>query len=230
MKKIRIHGECVYIFASLLLALAVAMMSAADFGISMVVAPSYLISLKTGFLTFGQAEYAVQAVLFIIFCICMKGFKPIYLFAFCTCLIYGALLDLWRLLPLFNPSVTPPGSMALPLRAVLFVLGMIFTSMAVAAYFKTYLYPQVNDFFVKEVSRKYKIKLAVFKTAFDIGFLVLSAILTFAFFGKICGINFGTVIMAAVSGTLVGFFDKLYDRMFEVVPFFPAAAKRFSVD
>ena len=43
MKKIRIHGECVYIFASLLLALAVAMMSAADFGISMVVAPSYLI-------------------------------------------------------------------------------------------------------------------------------------------------------------------------------------------
>ena len=79
MKKIRIHGECVYIFASLLLALAVAMMSAADFGISMVVAPSYLISLKTGFLTFGQAEYAVQAVLFIIFCICMKGFKPIYL-------------------------------------------------------------------------------------------------------------------------------------------------------
>ena len=42
--------------------------------------------------------------------------------------------ELWRLLPLFNPSVTPPGSMALPLRAVLFVLGMIFTSMAVAAY------------------------------------------------------------------------------------------------
>ena len=58
--KIRVHSEMIYLLAIFLLALAVAMLTAADFGISMIVAPAYLLSLKTGFLTFGQAEYVIQ--------------------------------------------------------------------------------------------------------------------------------------------------------------------------
>ena len=68
------------------------MLTAADFGISMIVAPAYLLSLKLNFLTFGQAEYVIQAGLFIILCIVLKRFKFIYLFSFATCLIYGAVI------------------------------------------------------------------------------------------------------------------------------------------
>ena len=60
-KKLKIPSEAVYILAVALLSLAVAMISAANFGVSMIVAPAYLLSLKLEFLTFGQAEYVIQA-------------------------------------------------------------------------------------------------------------------------------------------------------------------------
>lgn len=94
MKKNKISGEVTYFIAIILLSLAVAILSAADFGISMIVAPAYLLSLKTGVLTFGQAEYVIQAGLFIVLCIILRKFKFVYLFSFATCLIYGLVLDL----------------------------------------------------------------------------------------------------------------------------------------
>ncbi len=56
MKNLSLSGEAVYLIAIFLLSLAVAMISAANFGLSMIVAPAYLVSVKTGVLTFGQAN------------------------------------------------------------------------------------------------------------------------------------------------------------------------------
>lgn len=75
-KKITLHGEFVYAAAVILLSLAVAMLSAANFGVSMIVAPAYIISQKLGVITFGQGEYLVQSVLFVVFCILMKKSSP----------------------------------------------------------------------------------------------------------------------------------------------------------
>ena len=111
--KIKVSSEIGYLAAIVLLSLAVAMLSAADFGISMIVAPAYLLSLKLPFLSFGQAEYVIQAGLFIVLCVVLRKFRAVYLFSFITCLIYGFVLDLWRMIPFFNPSATEPGSMAL---------------------------------------------------------------------------------------------------------------------
>ena len=69
MEKIKISSELTYLLAIVLLSLAVAMLSAADFGISMIVAPAYLLSLKIDVLSFGQAEYVIQAGGFIILCV-----------------------------------------------------------------------------------------------------------------------------------------------------------------
>ena len=66
--KIKVSSEIAYFAAIILLSLAVAILSAADFGISMIVAPAYLLSLKTSFLSFGQAEYGVQACVFALLC------------------------------------------------------------------------------------------------------------------------------------------------------------------
>ena len=183
MKKIKFSAEICYLCAIIVLAFSVAMLTAADFGISMIVAPAYLLSLKTGFLTFGQAEYVIQAGLFIVLCLVLRKFKFVYAISFVTCLIYGAVLDLWRLIPFFNPSVTAPGSMNMPLRIFMFVAGVLLTAFSIALFFKTYLYPQVYDFFVKAVSTKYGIKISIFKTIFDLTCLAVSLIMTFCFFG-----------------------------------------------
>ena len=184
-KKIILHGEFVYVMAILLLSLAVAMLSAANFGVSMIVAPAYIISQKLGVITFGQGEYLVQSLLFIAFCILMKKVKLVYFSSFATCLIYGAVLDLWRkFVPLFNPDITAPGSMGLIVRIFLFIGGMILTSFSVMLFYKTYLYPQVYDFFVKAVSSRYGIKISVLKTIVDLSCLTASIVMTFVFFGS----------------------------------------------
>ena len=54
-KKVKVSSEGAYLAAIVLLALAVAILSAADFGISMIVAPAYLLSMKLSVLSFGQA-------------------------------------------------------------------------------------------------------------------------------------------------------------------------------
>ena len=226
---LRIPGEITYIAAIVMLSLAVAILTAADFGISMIVAPAYLLSLKVGILTFGQAEYVIQAVLFVAFCVCMRGFRPVYLSSFLTCLIYGAVLDLWRRVPVFDPTVTPPGSMSMPIRILMFVTGVLLTSLAIALFYKTYLYPQVYDFFVKGVSCRFHVPLTRFKTCFDLTCLAVSAVMSLVFFGGFVGIGFGTVLVALINGRLIGFFCRILDRTIDTSPIFTSFASHFEL-
>lgn len=228
MKKIKICGEAVYAAAMLCISFGVAMTSAADLGVSMIVASAYIISERVSFLTFGQAEYIVQGLLFIVFCILMKRVKPTYFCAFVTSLLYGALLDMWRaVIPHFNPSVCPPGSLPLPLRVAYLGAGMVITAFAVALFFKTYICPQVYDYFVKAVSARYGLSRTKFKRIFDACCLAAACVLSFIFFRGFVGIGIGTVVMTLLNGTLIGVFDRLLDRTVEVKPFFPRLAAKF---
>lgn len=231
MKKIKVHSELFYILAIILLAFSVAMLTAVDFGISMIVAPAFLLSEKVSFLTFGQSEYVIQALLFIVLCILMKKVKLVYFSSFVTCLIYGAILDLWRVaVPMFNPSVTTPGAFAFPLRIVLFIIGMVMSSVAIAMFFHVYLYPQVYDFFVKAVSERFKINRSKFKICFDISLFVISVIMSLLLFKGFVGIGIGTVIMTALNGLIIGFFDKLIEKHFTVIPALPKFARHFEIN
>ena len=228
-KKIKVSSELTYFISIIVLALSVSMIVVSDFGISMIVAPAFMLSEKFEFLTFGQGEYVVQGLLFIILCIVMRKVKLVYFSSFLTGIIYGAVLDLWQSIPFFDTSVTAPPSVNIVLRIVLFVVGMVMTSFAIALCFKTYLYPQVYDFFVKGVSQRYNIDRAKFKTCFDVSFLVLSLILTFVFFQKLVGINFGTLIMTALNGFIIGFFSKLLDKYFYFEPTFKKFSNYFEI-
>lgn len=230
MKKRTVSAELAYLLAILLLALAVAILTSADFGLSMVVAPAYLLSRKLGILTFGQAEYIVQAILFAVLCCALRRFKPVYLVSFATGLIYGRVLDFWRSLPCFDTNVTMPESISLWLRVLMLIAGILLTSFSIALFFKTYLYPQVYDFFVKAVSMKYGVKLSVFKTGFDLSFLVLSVVLTFCFFGRFAGVGWATLVMALINGSIIGCFSRLLDKHFEFTPRFPKFAAQFSLE
>ena len=54
--------------------------------------------------------------------------------------------------------------------------------------------------------------------------------MTFCFFGKLEGVNFGTVIMAVINGTIIGLFSKLIDKIFDIRPSFPKFAALFELD
>jgi len=229
-KRVFLPSEGIWLFALLLMAFSVCMTVAAGLGVSMIVCPAYLVSEKLSFLTFGQAEYILQGILFIGLCFAVRRFKPVYLSAFLSCLIYGFVLDLFqKFIPLFNVAKTPPESLHIAARIALLIGGMTLTSLAVALFFKAYLYPQVYDFFVKAIVTRYKLREGLTKTIFDLSFLALSFLLSFALFGSLVGIGWGTLAMAVCNGTLIGLFSKLFDRFFIAKPLFPKFAKLFEI-
>lgn len=115
-------------------------------------------------------------------------------------------------IPHFNPELFAPGSLRLSLRIVYFIVGFLLNSLGVALYFKTYFYPQVYEFFVKSVSRRFKIALPEFKIRFDMTCLVIAVILSFALFHGIVGIGAGTVALAFGNGPLIGFYGRWMEK------------------
>lgn len=217
MKKIRLSREGAYCLAILFMAFSVSLMTKADLGLSMIVSPSYILSQKFSFLSFGQAEYIVQFLLVVIVCIVTKKIKLSYAFSFITVLIYGAVLDLFCYL-MSGWDVT-----SLWLRIFIFAAGMVITAFAVALFFCTYLSPGAYDFFVKQIADDKNLNLKRFKLGFDITFLVVSIILSLVFFKKLVGVSAGTVVIALLNGHVISFFSNLFEKRVEFFDSFPFA-------
>ena len=230
MKKIKVYSEVAYILALVLLPFAVALMAAADYGVSMIVAPAYILSLKFSIFTFGQWNYILQGVLFIAFCITIKRFKPIYLVSFITCVIYGVILDAWRVVvPILNPNITPVGSMNTAIRLVMFAGGLIITAFSVMLFFKSYIYPQVCDFFVKGLAERYNLNKIKVKRAYDGVCLLISIALTCTLFGGFVGIKWGTIVIAILTSVIIDLFNKIYDKFFITVVMITKFEKLFNL-
>ena len=118
------YSELAYVFGMVILALGTAMMELADFGMSMVVAPAYLVHLQISkavpAFTFGMAEYCLQAVLLIGIAMIARGRKIKYVLSLGTAVSYGFTLDLAIRIIGMIPSGAFVG------RIVLYVFGMGF--------------------------------------------------------------------------------------------------------
>lgn len=215
MKKRVFYTELSYVFGLVIMAFASAFSEKADFGLSMVVAPAYLLHLKISqflpWFTFGVAEYCFQGLLLIATALIMGKFKTSYLFSFVTAVLYGTLLD-------FAMGVIAP----LPhdtfaFRVLWYLVGVVFCSFAVSLFFHTYLSPEAYELIVKELAVKTKKDINKIKTAYDCFSVILGILLSFSFFGfgVFEGVKLGTILCALINGFLIGLFSKLLDRHFQ---------------
>ena len=208
-------SEVAYILGIIVLALGTAMMKRADFGLSMVVAPAYLLHLKISqyvpAFSFGMAEYSLQAVLLIIMSISLRKFKPIYLFSFVTAVIYGFTLDI----SIRFVDILPLTGMAG--RIIYYLIGMVLCAFGVSLLFHTYIAPEAYELFVKEISAKSGKDINVIKTVYDCVSCLVAIMLSFAFFGlwHFEGVKLGTIICAFVNGFLIGGFSKMTESVFD---------------
>ena len=223
MKKRVCYTEIAYILGLLLLSLGTALTEAGDFGISMVVAPAYLLHLKLvetiPCFSFGLAEYVLQATVFLLMILCVRKIRPVYFFSFVTTLLYGLLLDVFILIlkPLPVDTMT--------MRLIVYILGVLLGSAGIALLFRTYFPPATYELFVKVLSRHWHIRLPVFKTAYDISSMVIAILLSLAFFGSIRGIGIASVICAFVNGTLIRMFTSFFEHLWIFRDKFPLRAK-----
>ena len=214
--------ELAYVLGILILAMGTAFMEAADFGVSMVVAPAYILHLKISeylsFFSFGMAEYTLQAVLILLTAIIMRRFRLSYLFSFVTAVLYGFVLVGCIFLVGFIPHEP------IAVRILLYFAGMLSSSVGVSLFFHTYISPEAYELFVKEVSGRFCVNIHKFKTGYDCVSCLVSVALSFIFFGlwHFEGVKAGTVLCALVNGFVIGrctrFFEHFW-RFEDKLPF-----------
>ena len=221
MKKKIFYTEVSYVLGLVIMAFAAALTEKADFGMSMVVAPAYILHLKLSqflpWFTFGVAEYVFQGILVLLTVLIMRSFKASYLFSFVTAVVYGTLLDFAMKIIAFLPDEN------FFVRVLWFALGSVLCSFAVSLFFHTYISPEAYELIVKEIAEKFKFNINRVKTAYDCLSTVLGVVLSFSFFGfgVFQGVKFGTVICALVNGFLIGRFTFLLEKNFEFQNKFP---------
>lgn len=209
------YTEIAYVWGLVLLAFGTALMERADFGMSMVVAPAYLVYLKiskfAGWFTFGMAEYCFQAILLVLMSVLLRRFKSMYLFSFCTAVLYGVVLDfcIWIV------GYIPGGGLGF--RFVFYVIGLLLCSFGVDMFFHTYIAPEAYELFVKEISVQLDKDVTVVKTVYDCCSCGIAVVLSFAFFGfgHFEGVKLGTIVCALINGGLIGKISHSFEKHFE---------------
>lgn len=215
-KKITFYTELSYVLGLLLLSFGTALMEKANLGMSMIVAPAYIIHLKLSeflpWFSFGIAEYCIQAMLLILTSIIVRRVKKGYIFSFATAILYGALLDFF----ISKLGFIQPAEDGYLLRWTLFATGLIICASGVSLLFRTYISPEAYEMIVKEMAGKWKFPIHRAKTIYDISSCVIAVGLAFTFFGwgRFVGINVGTFITALLNGFLINLMGRILDSVF----------------
>lgn len=214
-KKI-LYEEIAYLLGIFFLTLGTALAEKADFGMSMVVAPAYLVHLKVSSLlpwfSFGVAEYSLQACLLIALTVITGKVKKSYFLSFVTAVFYGFVLDIWiKIIGGIEVS-------SLAGRVVFYILSLLTCSAGVAFLFHTYIAPEAYELIVKEISAKYSWNISKVKTVYDCISCLTGIVLSFIFFGMwvFVGVSYGTIICAICNGFLIGRFSRVIDRFWEL--------------
>ena len=214
MKRFKFYTEICYLLGLLLPAIGGALMEKANFGLSMIIAPSYILHCKltelSSFFTFGVCCYLFQGTLLLVMCLVLRRFRVSFLFSFVTAVVFGYTLDGATFLFSFVDTSL------LWARLLLFVFGLLISAAGIAFMLHTYIASEVYELLVKEFSRHFGFSLGRCKLVYDYFSLALALLLSFLFFRSLVGIGWGTIVCTVLNGILIGAFSKLILRYLEL--------------
>ena len=228
MKKLQKMNEAAWLCGVLCCAFGVALATKANFGLSMIAAPPYILHLfMEQFLpwfTQGTAEYIWQSLLLILLCFIVRRFKVKYLLTFGCALLFGFAVDgfLWVL----------GGGGAyetMTARVIAFILSELITAFAIACYFRTDMPLPVYELVVSEIAKTYAFPVNKVKQVNDIVMLVLSVALALGLNHSFRGIGVGTIVITLVNASLIALAGKLMDRYIDFSPRFPKFIEKIKV-
>ena len=206
------YCELAYFLGIVVLAFGTALMEKADFGMSMVVAPAYLIHLKISeyvpSFSFGMSEYIFQAVLLVLLSLVMHKFKKSYILSFATAFIYGTVLDI-----AINTVALFPYS-GFVWQVIFYIAGLITCAIGVALLLHTYFPPEAYELVVKELSAKFNVTIGKTKTIYDCCSCALAIVLSLCFFKTFIGVKWGTIVCAIINGWLIGKICSFLEKKF----------------
>lgn len=219
--KIKLSRELMFVLGMLLLPFSVTLCTKANLGMSMIAAPTYIVSERISWLSYGQAEYIFQAIVLAVMCMIIGKFKWSYLTSFLSALIYGTVLDFYIWL-LRDWSVD-----TIWMRLLVFAGGIIFCAIGVSFFMCTYLAPCAYDYLVRMVVEVRGFPLRKTKLTNDFVYLVLSVVLSLILFHGFVGVTWGTFVIAGVNGILISAVSNFFKSHIELFDHFPKLANWF---
>ena len=214
-------SEGFFLLGLLLLGLGTAFMAKADFGLSAIIAPSYVLAEIFGTAP-GTMNYLFYTALLLLLCLIRRGARVEYLFVFLTALLFGWIVNGWTW-ALRGVTVT-----TLPARIPLYCVGLILSSFSLALIFQSYFPPQAPELFVKEISALAGWDMYRVKHAYDILSLILAITLSLLCLGRLRHVGIGTVVNALINGPTIGFFAHRLERRWRVTALFPKLERWFT--
>ena len=227
MKKLQKMNEVAWLCGVLFCAFGVALATKANFGLSMIAAPPYILHLMLDdffpWFTQGTAEYVWQGILLVILCIIVRRFKVRYLLTFGCAWLFGFAVDGFLFLLGGGDAYE-----ALWMRIVAFVVSEIITAFAIAFYFRTDMPLPVYELVVSEISKCFGQPIHKIKQGNDL--IMLGITLALALLHHSWqGIGVGTIIITLVNATLINLAGKLMDKYMDFSPRFPKFIEKIKV-
>lgn len=227
MKKLQKMNEIAWLCGVLFCAFGVALATKANFGLSMIAAPPYILHLILDeffpWFTQGTAEYVWQGFLLVILCIIIRRFKVRYLLTFGCALLFGFAVDGFLFLLGGGGAYE-----AMWMRIVAFTVSEIITAISIAFYFRTDMPLPVYELVVSEIAKCFGKPIHKIKQGNDL--IMLGITLAFALLHYSWqGIGVGTVIITLVNATLINLAGKLMDKYMDFSPRFPKFIEKIKV-
>lgn len=217
MKKIHKMNEVAWVLGIVFCALGVALVTKADFGLSMIAAPAYILHVGLvkvfSWYSQGTSEYFFQAALLLMLCLIVRRFRLKYLLSFVTAMLFGFLLDGWFFVLGGNGAYS-----LLIARILSFIVGEIFTGFAIAFFFRTNLPLQIYELVVTEISDRFRLPQNKVKQVYDGVSLLLSLLLAWLVNHSFAGIGIGTIILTIINAPVIAISGKILDRFFTFEP------------
>ena len=232
MTKIKKSNELLWLLGIIFVALGVSVCNKANLGVSMIAAPTFVVSEAlqcfSSFFSPGTTEYLLQGVILILMCIIVRRFDWRFLMAFAVAMGYGYILDLFIFLLNGIQVNTALGSW------ITLLIGDCVTAFGVACFFRTDMPLLVYELFVAETAEKFNVTISRMKLFFDLALLVISIVLAFSLFGDATAfewstiwknsfhsIGLGTLVTTVINSSLISLMGRFIDRFFESMPRFP---------
>ncbi|WP_353893670.1 DUF6198 family protein [Proteinivorax hydrogeniformans] len=224
MKKLRVNNVFVFILGLLCLSLGVVLVIKSDLGVSVATSLPYVVSLQFTAISFGMWNYIIHGLVLLLLAVIVKRLTVKYLMSFLVAFLFGTAIDL------FYMMLEPVSADAFIEKVGLFILGSIVISIGVASFIKSN-YPILPfDTFVKEICLVKNIRISKFKTGFDLVIFSLSISFSLIFFRAIEGLHIGTLVSAAILGSMIGLCLKLLNNYVEGTTFFPEEKTKILLD
>lgn len=194
----------VYVLGLFIVALGVSFSVKSDLGVSPVNSIPYVISLKTGIEQGRCVTVIFICFIALQFLISPKTFSVKNLLQIIGSTVFGYFVTAANLL-----TVGVPGCSNYLMRLVYLFISMVLIAIGVSLYMKPKLLPLPAEGIMQALVDRFGIKFPNAKSGVDTTMVIVAAILSLVFFGKLNGVREGTIIAALGIGQFVKVWNKL---------------------